>query len=354
MKYWNSTLRSMTEYVPGEQPHNIEEYIKLNTNESPFPPSDEVIAAIRAKTGAALRLYPDQNCEDLCEACAEVFGLKKSNIFIGNGSDEIFTILFRGFIEKDAKALFMYPSYSLYYTMAEANGIAYDTVDLDDDFSFNIKNFKADGYALAILCSPNNPTGRAIELSQIEKFVSTFKGLVCVDEAYVDFCGKSAIQLVKSHDNLIVTRSFSKSYSLAGMRIGVAAACDDIIKGFYRLKDSYNVDMLSQSAAVAAIKDQKSLQYRVRMICDNRDYLSERLSALDFFVVPSDSNFVLTKHKSVPSVKLYEGLKERKILVRHFKSRIINEYLRISIGSMKEMKELVSAIEEIIVQNECV
>lgn len=350
MKYWNSTLRSMTEYIPGEQPHNIDEYIKLNTNESPFPPSDTVIAAIQGKTGAALRLYPDQNCEELCDACAEVFGLKKKNIFIGNGSDEIFTILFRGFIEKDAKALFMYPSYSLYYTMAEANGIKYDLVDLNEDFSFSIAKFKADGYALAILCSPNNPTGRAIDLAEIEKFVSTFKGLVCVDEAYVDFCGKSAIQLVKSHDNLIVTRSFSKSYSLAGMRIGVAAANEEIIKGFYRLKDSYNVDMLSQAAAIAAIRDQKSLQYRVRMICDNRDYLTGRLEDLDFNIVPSDSNFILTKHSKVPAVTIYEKLKERKILVRHFKSRIICDYLRISVGSMKEMKELVNAIEEILEQ----
>jgi len=348
MKYWNSTLRSMTEYIPGEQPHNIDEYIKLNTNESPFPPSDSVLAAIRARTGASLRLYPDQNCEDLCEACASVFGLKKKNIFIGNGSDEIFTILFRGFIEKDAKALFMYPSYSLYYTMAEANGIAYDVVDLNEDFSFDMSKFNAKGYALAILCSPNNPTGRAIDAKQIEKFIATFDGLVCVDEAYVDFCGKSAIQLVKSHDNLIVTRSFSKSYSLAGLRIGVAAACEDIIRGFYKLKDSYNVDQIAQAAALAAIKDEKSLQYRVRMICDNREYLTERLEALDFYVVPSDSNFVLTKHKAIPAVSIYEKLKEQKILVRHFKSRIICDYLRISVGSMKEMKELMRVIEEII------
>lgn len=348
MKYWNRTLRSMTEYVPGEQPHGIDEYIKLNTNESPFPPSEIVLETIRKHIDGNLRLYPDQNCEELCEACASVLGVKKNNIFIGNGSDEIFTILFRGFIDKDGKALFMYPSYSLYYTMAEANGIAYDTVDLNNDFSFDISKFRMTGYQLAILCSPNNPTGRAIEIGLIEKFISSFEGLVCVDEAYIDFCGNTAVELIKKYDNLVVTRSFSKSYSLAGMRVGIAVASEDIIKGFYRLKDSYNVDTLAQIAAAAAIKDQKSLNYRVRMICDNREYLTERLEALDFLVIPSDSNFVLTKHSGVSSEEIYQKLKEQKILVRHFKTRIVNEYMRISVGSMKEIKNLISAIEGIV------
>jgi histidinol-phosphate aminotransferase len=348
MNYWNTTLKGMTEYMPGEQPDNIDEFVKLNTNENPFPPSQKVITAIREEAGDSLRRYPNPNAQKVRETFAEQNGLTPENIFVANGSDEIFTLLFRGFIEKEGLAAFCYPSYALYYTMAEANGIKYEKINFDQDFNVPFDKLLKKKYDMVILCNPNNPTGTGVPLNGIKTFLAKYKGLLVVDEAYVDFYNESAINLIKDYDNLIVTRSFSKSYSLAGLRVGIAVAQDKIIEGFLKLKDSYNVDRLAAAGALAALLDQKAFKYSVEMVKNNKDYMESRLESLGFEIVPSKANFLFVRHPDILSKDLYETLKAKKILIRHHKGPIQENYVRITVGSMMEIKSLVKAIEEIL------
>lgn len=348
MKYWNSKLKGMSEYQPGEQPKNFDEFIKLNTNENPFPPSEAVIQAIKNAANETLKLYPDPGSTSLREAFAGENGLAIDNVFAGNGSDEIFTLIFRGFIENDGIAAFPYPSYSLYYTMAEANGIAYEKIPLSSTLDVDFNEYLKKKYALVIVGNPNNPTGRGCGIAEIKKFLKEYRGLLVVDEAYVDFYGESAIGLVKEFDNVIITRSFSKSYSLAGLRVGLAAANEDIIKGLFRLKDSYNIDRLAEAGARAAILDKKSFRYNIEMVKNNKLYLEEELERLGFETVPSKANFLFVKNKKISSEILYNKLKERKILVRFFKGDIQSEYIRITVGKMMEIKSLISELSSIL------
>ncbi|MBN1531049.1 MAG: histidinol-phosphate transaminase [Spirochaetes bacterium] len=348
MNYWNKRLTAMTEYVPGEQPDNVDRVIKLNTNESPFPPSKAVLEAIGKEINGNLRFYPDPTAREVRELFAAQNGLTPESCFVANGSDEIFTLLFRGFIEPEGTAAFPYPSYSLYYTMAEMNGIAYEKVGLEKDFSFDLKKFLKRKYQLVILSNPNNPTGTYCDPDEIRRFLEQFRGLLVVDEAYIDFYGGSSVELVREYDNLIVTRSFSKSYSLAGMRIGIAAADPAIIRGFWKLKDSYNVNRLSIAAARAALADAKGFNYNRQMVVNNKEYLEERLTALGFELVPSRSNFILARHTSVQAKELYERLRERGILVRYFDRPVISEYVRISVGAMMHIKTLCGELEAIV------
>ncbi len=348
MKYWNRRLLESGEYTPGEQPDDPEEFIKLNTNESPFPPPGPVLEAIRKKCDANLRRYPNPTAEPLREAFAVKNRIGPENVFVANGSDEIFTLILRGFIDPDQRAAYPYPSYSLYYTLSEINGIPCDTVDLNMDFSYDLTRFLGGGYRLVIISNPNNPTGSYCEVGEIRKFLKKFDGLFVVDEAYIDFYGGSAGDLIKEFDNLIVTRSFSKSYSLAGLRVGLALAHEEIIRGFMKIKDSYNVDRLAMAGALASLEEPRGFKYNMDMIRNNKEYLEERLAGLGFVIVPSRANFIFTRHSRVPSDDLYAKLKERKILVRHFSGRITSDYVRISIGSMMEIKKLIAEIESIL------
>ncbi len=348
MKFWNSNLKNMAEYIPGEQPDDLDKYIKLNTNESPFTPPKSVIDAIKTECGEQLRKYPSSNACALREKFAEQNGFSPDNVFAGNGSDEIFSLLFRGFIDKDGLAAFPYPSYSLYSVMADANGIKYDKIQLKSDFDMDYDMFLKKKYDLVIFCNPNNPTGTSYKVDDIENFLKKFKGLLVVDEAYCDFYGETAIELVKKYDNIVITRSFSKSYSLAGLRVGLAIANKDIIRGFDKLKDSYNVDRLAQAGALAALTDQKSFKYNISMMVSNKEYLEDRLEALGFEIIPSKANFLLVKHPKIESKKLYEKLKIQMILIRYFSSDRVSDYVRISVGSMMEIKKLITEIETII------
>ncbi len=348
MKYWNARLKNMAEYIPGEQPENLDEYIKLNTNENPFSPSPAVLDAIKKAADTSLRRYPNPTAMSVRGAFAKRNGLTADNVFVANGSDEIFTLLLRGFIEPDALAAFPYPSYSLYYTLAEANGVRYERIPLTKDLDLNFSDYLKKKYALVIVCNPNNPTGRGVNLDALEAFAGKFKGLLVVDEAYVDFYGETAIALVREFDNIIVTRSFSKSYSLAGLRVGIATAHADIIRGFIKLKDSYNVDRLAEAGALAALADQKGFKYNVGLVRDNKEFLEERLLDLGFTIVPSKANFLLVRHPDVQAKKIYEELYARKILVRYFAGPVQSEYVRISVGTMMELRALVKELESII------
>ncbi len=348
MKYWNSTLKNMDEYIPGEQPANIDEFIKLNTNENPFPPSNFSLEAIKKEVSGKLRRYPEATADTLRSVFAEQNNINKENIFIGNGSDEVFTLIFRGFIEKTGLAAFAYPSYSLYDTLAQANAVPFEKIDLNKDFSYNLNAFLEKKYDLVIIANPNNPTGTYCSTDEIRSFLEKYEGLLVVDEAYIDFYGGSVIELIREYDNLIVTRSFSKSYSLAGLRVGLAIAHRDIIRGFMKIKDSYNVDMLAIAGAAGALKDTKTFKYNLQMVTDNKEYLEERLKDFGFEVTPSRGNFLFVKHPDISAEALYEELKNRRILVRHFKGRWQSEYLRITVGTMMEAKTLCKEIGAII------
>jgi histidinol-phosphate aminotransferase len=348
MKFWNKILRELSEYQPGEQPGKINEYIKLNTNENPFAPTEMVIESIKKNVNGNLRLYPDPYADELRDKFALQNDILRENVFISNGSDEIFTLIFRAFIENKKVAAFPYPSYSLYDTLAQANGVKYEKINLNKNFNYNLNAFLEKDYSLVIIANPNNPTGTFISKEKIEVFLKAYKGLLVVDEAYIDFYGGSSIELIKKYDNLIVTRSFSKSYSLAGLRIGIAIAHKDLIRGFMKIKDSYNIDRIAIIAAVAALDDKKGYKYNNQMLLNNKEYMEEMLNILDFEIVPSRGNFVFAKHKRINSLELYESLKKMNILVRYFKDQVSSNYIRISVGTMQEIKKLIKALESII------
>jgi len=347
MKYWNNNLKNMSEYIPGEQPLNMDDVIKLNTNENPFPPSKQVLESMKDACNSSLRRYPDSTAKDVRALFASMNNLDPDNVFVANGSDEIFSLLFRGFINDDGLAAFPYPSYSLYYTQAELNRVNFECVELDDDFSYNLDNFLKKKYDLTLISNPNNPTGTYCPVPDIRAFLKSYRGLLVVDEAYIDFYDGSAIELVKEYDNVIVTRSFSKSYSLAGLRVGLAISHRDNIRGFMKIKDSYNIDMVAMAGARAALLDDRGFRYNLQMVINNKEYLEERLSAMGFETVPSRANFIFTRHPDVTAETLYNRLKEKNILVRYFGTRRTSEYIRISVGTMLEIKALCSELEAI-------
>jgi len=338
----------MDEYIPGEQPDNLDEFIKLNTNENPFPPFDSVLKEINSSINGGLRRYPDSNAVKLRKIFADQNEIKPENVFAGNGSDEIFTLIFRGFIETTGIAAFPYPSYSLYDTLAQGNGIKYEKINLDPELKLDLNKFLEKKYSMVIISNPNNPTGTFFEKEKIEEFIKKYNGLLVVDEAYIDFYGGSSIDLIKKFDNIIITRSFSKSYSLAGLRVGLAVACEDIIRGLFKLKDSYNVDRLALAGAAAALLDTKSFNYNLSMLRSNKEYLEEMLNIMGFESAPSRANFIFTRHKNIPSKILYAKLKEQKILVRYFSGPIQSDYVRISVGTMMEIKQACAAIQSIL------
>ncbi len=348
MKYWNKTLKGMNEYIPDEQPVDSGEYIKLNTNANPFPPFESVMKAIAGNLNGGLKNYPDSKAVKLREIFAEQNDIKPENVFAGNGSGEIFTLLFRGFIESTGTAAFPYPSHSHYDTVAQSAGIKYEKVNAGPDLMIDLDKFTAGAYNMVIIANPNNPTGTFISSEKIREFLKVFKGLLVVDEACIDFYGGSAIHLIKEFDNIIVTRSFSESYSLAGLRVGLAIANEELIKGLFKLKDSYNINTLALAGASAALLDTKSFNYNLGMMRSNKEYLEERLSGNGFEIVPSKANFIFTKHPDILSPDLYEKLKEHKIIVRYFEGPIQSDYVRISIGTMMDIKKLCTAIESIL------
>ena len=348
MKYWNTRLKKLSAYVPGEQPANINEYIKLNTNESPFSPSEKVLQAIQKNTTASLRLYPDPLATEVRKIFAKEHGLELENIMVGNGSDEIFNLIFKGLIEPNKTVGLLDPSYSLYDTLAEANDINVKKISLEKDFAIKLSPFLKIKTDLIILTNPNNPTGTYCPVEKINDFLSQYKGLLVIDEAYIDFYGGSAINLIKKYDNLIITRSFSKSYSLAGLRLGLAIASENLIAGLLKIKDSYNINRLAIIGAQEALLDKKHLDYNLQMIKNNKEFLEEQLIELGCQIIPSRANFLFFKHPQISSELLYQEFKKRKILVRHFPNNIAGDYIRVSIGTMMELKTFCKEFREIL------
>lgn len=335
----------MSGYVPGEQLHDPG-IVKLNTNENPYPPSPKVYAAVRKAVNASLRLYPEPLSDSLRVAAGHFFGVAPSHIIAGNGSDELLSILLRCFVDPGDRVAFPVPTYSLYESLVEIQGGVRTTVDYPPDFSMPAP-LAAQGAALTFLCNPNAPSGTLLPPGDIENLARTLSGILVVDEAYIDFAdfeGATVIPLIDRLANLIVLRTFSKSFSLAGMRIGLAFASEEIVTGMMKVKDSYNLNRLSLIAAVAALQDGAWMHRNVRRIRQSRKQLTRGLQRLGFQVFPSHANFVLARKPGENLKPMYEELKRRMILVRYFDRPGLQDCLRITVGKPKDVQALLKQL----------
>lgn len=349
-RFWSPIVATLHPYVAGEQPA-IANLTKLNTNENPWGPSPKALEAIRTGTDDSLRLYPDPSAKKLKETLARYHGVSPDEIFVGNGSDEVLAFIFAGLLKHDAPLLYPDITYSFYPTYSRFFDIETKTIPLDDSFSIRPDDYDIDCGGI-ILPNPNAPTGIGLPLSDIKHLVATHPDqVVAIDEAYVDFGGETAIPLVRDHDNLIVVRTFSKSRSLAGMRVGYAIAQSALIEALERLKDSFNsypLDRLAQVAAIASIEDDDWFTTHRDRLVANREWLSQQLEALGFSILPSQANFIFARKADWEGKALAAQLRERAILVRHFNQPRIADFLRISIGTEEQCQRLVSALREIL------
>ncbi|MBB4824375.1 histidinol-phosphate aminotransferase [Sporosarcina luteola] len=336
---WSQMVKRTDPYIPGEQLEQ-EGLIKLNTNENPYPPSPSVIQAIQEEMKRNLQRYPSPSADELRNTIAESFSLSKKNVFVGNGSDEVLAFAFMAFFEPGKPILFPDVTYSFYPVYAKLFHIPYEQVRLNDDFSLPVEQFFQSAGGV-ILPNPNAPTGLYEELDQIERIVQENKGrVVIIDEAYIDFAPTSAARLVQTYDNLLIVQTMSKSRSLAGLRVGFAMGSESLIEGLTRIKDSFNsypVDRLALAGAKAAFEDSEHFSNTTNAILSTRERVIPQLRSLGFSVLPSAANFVFVKHDSLDGRTLYEQLKARKILIRHFDSPRISDFIRITIGTNEQM-----------------
>ncbi|MGI6279320.1 MAG: histidinol-phosphate transaminase [Acutalibacteraceae bacterium] len=350
-KFLSEKLCELTEYVPGEQPRD-RKYIKLNTNESPYPPSENVIKAVSKEEIQNLRLYPDPECKGLKSELAALYGVSAENIFLSNGSDDILNFAFLAY--GDRGAAFADITYGFYKVFAQLHGVEATIIPLRDDFSLDAEKFKGQN-KLIVIANPNAPTGIAEPLDVIEEIIkSNSDSVVLVDEAYVDFGGESCMELTKKYSNLLCVQTFSKSRSLAGGRLGFAIANKELIKDLEKIKYStnpYNINSLTQIAGIATLRDNGYYTENCKKIIKTREFTAESLKALGFEVLPSKTNFIFAKTDKISGKKLYEELKKKGILIRHFESPRISNFNRITIGSKEEMEIFIQKVKEILGEN---
>ena len=348
LRYFRPNITALAGYVPGEQPEDGG-VIKLNTNENPYPPSPKVRAALRKAIDASLRLYPESRSDTLRTIAGSIYGVKPANIVAGNGSDELLSMLLRCFVGPHDRVAFPVPTYSLYDTLVAVQDGLPAPVDFPPDFSLP-SALAEQSAALTFLCNPNAPSGTLVSLQQIEKLARSLPGVLVIDEAYVDFAGSegvSSIPLIQRLPNLVVLRTFSKSFSLAGMRIGLAFASEHIISGMMKVKDSYNINRLSLIAATAALQDLPWMTRNARRIQRTRKRLTTGLVRVGYDVYPSHANFVLARKSGRNQKGVYDELKRRKILVRYFDIAGLQDCLRITVGTNSEVQTLLREMSTI-------
>jgi histidinol-phosphate aminotransferase len=346
-RYWSQTVKNIKPYVPGEQPKD-RKYIKLNTNENPYPPSAKAILAIKNAANDTLRLYPDPSGDELRDTIASHFGLKRDNIFIGNGSDELLAFSFPAFFEPAGlPVLFAEITYSFYPVYASLFNTNYRLVPVDGEFNVPLDGYFQDNGGI-LIANPNAPSGIGIPLKDIEKILKrNANSVVILDEAYIDFGGQSAVGLISRYPNLLVIRTLSKSYSLAGLRVGFALGNEALIEGIVRIKDSinsYTVDRLAQAGAREAIKDDAYFQETRLKIINTRERVSATLQRSGFQVIPSQANFIFVSNRKYPGRVLFQSLRDKGILVRYFDKPKIDNFIRVSIGTDEEMDRFLDVI----------
>ena len=348
-RYFSSKYEKLTPYVPGEQPKDMK-YIKLNTNESPFPPSEKAVKAA-AEEALNLRLYPDPELTALSRSFASAYGVGERNVVFSNGSDDLLNFAFMAFCDNETGAAFPDISYGFYPVFAEFNNIDYKEIPLRDDFSIDIEDYKGLDRTIFI-ANPNAPTGIALAPEEIEKIIiANPDNIVVIDEAYVDFGAESCVPLTKKYDNLLVIGTFSKSRSMAGARLGYAIGNEELINDLNTIRFStnpYNINRMTMAAGIGVLKDPEYTKNNCLTIIKNREYTVNELKKLGFTMTDSKANFVFARKPEVSGEKLYLELKKRGVLVRHFAKDRIDDYLRITIGTLDEMKSLVDAVRIIL------
>jgi len=349
-RYWSPVVHRLSPYVPGEQP-KLKNLIKLNTNENPYGPSPKVLSAIAAEVNDSLRLYPDPTAMQLRQTLADYYDLDTEQVFVGNGSDEVLAHIFHALFQHPAPLLFPDITYSFYPVYCGLYGIEYKAIALNEAFEMQISDYLRPNAGI-IFPNPNAPTGRILPLADIEWLLQrNTESVVVVDEAYIDFGGESAVSLVNQYPNLLVTQTFSKSRSLAGLRVGFAIGHPDLIEALERVKDSFNsypLDRLAIVGATAAIEDREHFEQTRQAVITGREELVSGLHKLGFEVIPSTANFVFACHPQQDAGELSAALRERGIIVRHFRLPRIEQYLRITIGRPEDNAALLSALSEII------
>ncbi|MVW72215.1 histidinol-phosphate transaminase [Bordetella sp. 15P40C-2] len=353
-RFWSSVVGELSPYVPGEQP-KLPDLVKLNTNEHPWGPSPKVLQAMQAACTESLKLYPDPGSERLRAAVAAHCQVQPDQVFIGNGSDEILAHTFLALLKHDGPLLFPDITYSFYPVYCGLYRINYEAVPLTADFGIDVRDYlpEAGRNAGAIIFpNPNAPTGRALPLADIERILSANPDIVVViDEAYVDFGAESATQLVSRYENLLVIQTLSKSRSLAGLRVGFAVGNRVLIEALERVKNSFNsypIDRIAEAGAIAAIEDKEYFEQACQYVINTRETLVADLQALGFEVLPSAANFVFARHPAHDGAKLAAALRERSIIVRHFKSPRIDQFLRITVGTESQCARLIETLKTVL------
>lgn len=346
-RFINSQYAGLEAYTPGEQPKDMK-YIKLNTNESPFPPSEGVLAAVK-ENADKLNLYPDPECAELKDEIARLYGVERGNVYVSNGSDDILNFFFLGFC--GGGAIFPDITYGFYKVYAELYGVDYKRIPLCDDFSIDPSDYMNADKNI-VIANPNAPTGLTLGLDKIEEILESNKdNMVLVDEAYVDFGGESCVPLTKKYSNLLVVGTFSKSRSMAGARLGFAIADKEIISDLEKIKYStnpYSINRLTLAAGAAAIRDNKYYMDNCKLVIAAREYTTAELRKMGFSVLDSKANFIFAESDRISGKELYERLKARGILVRYFGSDRISNFVRITIGTREQMESLVSAVASVL------
>jgi len=348
-RFLSESKKRLVPYTPGEQP-KTRKFLKLNTNESPFPPSPKA-QQCAAEALNTLELYSDPTCAALVKKACALFGVEEEEILFTNGSDEILNFAFMAFCDAAHPAVFPDITYGFYPVFADVNGVPYREIPLDDHFRICVEDYTP-AKGTVFIANPNAPTGTALTLSQIETILKANPdNVVVMDEAYVDFGAESAVGLIHRYDNLLVTRTFSKSRSMAGARLGFGIACKELIRDLNTIKYStnpYNVNAVTMAAGIGALQDEAYTQKNIQTIIENRTYTVEGLQKIGFAVLPSQTNFIFAKHPGIGGEKLYAALKEKGILVRHFNKERIKAFNRITIGTKEQMQILIHTITEIL------
>ena len=348
-KFLDKRLQQTDAYTPGEQPRDVQ-YIKLNTNESPYPPAPQVLKAVSAEDIANLRLYSDPTCKVLKEKLADLYGVEPQNVFVSNGSDDILNFAFLAY-GRESGSVFPDITYGFYSVFAQLHGVEYTEIPLKEDFTVDYKDYLGINKFIAI-ANPNAPTGISLPLWQIEEIVkSNPENVVLIDEAYVDFGGESCYKLTEKYDNLLVVRTFSKSRCLAGGRLGYAFGCKELIEDIEKIKYStnpYNINRLTLTLGEATVDNDGYYQQKCDEIISTRNAVKQALENLEFTVLDSDTNFLFAKSPDISGEKLYLELKSRGILVRHFGNERIKDFNRITIGTPAEMESFLTAVKEIL------
>lgn len=348
--YWSKRLDQITAYTAGEQPRDGK-YIKLNTNENPYPPSARVMEKLQALTPDQLRLYPDPDAQALKDTIAAYYKLENGMVFVGNGSDEVLAHAFMAFFDQEHPVCFPDITYSFYPVYCAHFDIRYTQIPLAENFDIDINAYPEDNGGI-IFPNPNAPTGKYLGVEYIRELLDRCRdSVIVIDEAYIDFGGSSCIPLVREYPNLVVTQTLSKSRSLAGLRVGFAAAQPQLIAGLELVKNSFNsypLDSLAISGGIEAFIDQSHFEKCTGLIISTRNWLTGYLQQLGFEVIPSQANFLMARHPACPSARLYQELKARGVLVRYFNTARISDYFRVSIGAREEMEEFVAILKKIL------